>query len=256
MQFADANFQRDGFAFIPNLLTHEYQNKLKSLVPEILKNAAQLEQKGEYLMFLQDDIPALDKLFRAKSLLAKIKSATGLTGEIIKPLSIRIWNRCPGDPGTSWHQDARFTPSDSLAAFSLWVPLQDINSLNGPLMFIPGSHRQCLLKQPQLSNCSPTGVEGKNTIVASPMKYGDATIHDSWIVHGSAGNCSNTPRKALIINWLFRPLELNKVPVLYGHLHPKEVNYVRAHNAKTLQKRIQIKGIGLSPTEWLEAIKA
>lgn len=252
MQLADAKFQRDGFALIPNLLSHECRNKLQDLIPEITKRAAQLEEEGKYLMFLQDDIPALDKIFREEYLLDKIKLASGLTGEIIKPLSMRIWNRCPGDPGTSWHQDARFTPSDNISAFSLWVPLQNINSMNGPLMFIPGSHRQCLLQQPQHSNFPPIGLADTTAIEASPMKYGDASIHDSWIVHGSIENRSNIPRKALIINWLFGPLKLNRTSELYGHLHTKEVNDVRAHNAKTLEKRIQIPGIGLSPIEWFK----
>lgn len=251
MQLADAKFQRDGFALIPNLLNHECQKKLLDLTPEIIKRASQLEKDGEYLMFLQDDIPDLGKLFKEEGLLDKIKSVSGLTNKTIKPLSIRIWNRIPGDPGTSWHQDARFTPSNSFTAFSLWVPLQYINNINGPLMFIPGSHRQCLLQQPQLSNCPPIGLTDTKTIVASPMKYGDATIHDSWVVHGSLRNLSDIPRKALIINWLFGPLELNSTPMLYGHFHPKEVNFIRTQNEKTLSKRIQIPGIGLSPIEWL-----
>lgn len=103
MQLADAEFQRDGFAIIPNLLNQECQKKLLDLTPEITKRASQLEKDGEYLMFLQDDIPDLGKLFKEESLLDKIKSVSGLTNKTIKPLSIRIWNRIPGDPGTSWH---------------------------------------------------------------------------------------------------------------------------------------------------------
>ena len=42
---------------------------------------------------------------------------------------------------TPWHQDGDYYPIRPLETLTLWIPLDDVTPENGPMRFIPGSHK-------------------------------------------------------------------------------------------------------------------
>jgi ectoine hydroxylase-related dioxygenase (phytanoyl-CoA dioxygenase family) len=109
-----------------------------------------------------------------------------------------------------WHQDysywTRVAPAKHI---TINLMLDDADEKNGCLQFIPGSHRWGLL--PSLPFDSP--LEKIRELLTpeqaakfqpqfAPVPAGSATFHHSHTLHGSAGNQSNRPRRALVINYM------------------------------------------------------
>ncbi len=46
-----------------------------------------------------------------------------------------------GGKETPWHQDGEYYPIRPLEVLTIWIPLDDVTPENGPMRFIPGSHR-------------------------------------------------------------------------------------------------------------------
>ncbi|RZO12725.1 MAG: SnoK-like protein [Synechococcus sp. MED-G135] len=250
MQLADATFERDGFALVPQLLDGAACNQLLALIPKILKAAERWQSAGVPLWFLQDDLPELTALLQQPTLTTRLQACCGLDDTALQLLAVTLYNKRPGDPGTAWHQDARYIPADQLAALTLWLPLQAIDSSNGPIQFVPGSQNHCLMSQPQPARTAPTGLPQANPSVAAPMAFGDGTVHTPWTLHGSRSNRSAATRRALIVNYLSAPLRLNRQPKLHGQCHPEVVNQLREINHQTLSQRLQRPEIQPSPSEW------
>jgi hypothetical protein len=129
---------------------------------------------------------------------------------------LRFWHdqvfyKPPRHPGVvPWHQDysywTRTTPARHV---TINVMLDDADEENGCLQYVPGSHRWGLL--PKLPFDSP--LERIRDVltpeqvaafrpVAVPVPAGSATIHDSHTLHGSAGNRSDRPRRAMVFNYM------------------------------------------------------
>ena len=250
MRLADACLERDGFTWLPELLDHSSRTRLRRLTAPILEAANRWEIQVEPLWFLQDDLPELADLLQQPNLIARLQSACGLDEAPVKLLAVTLYSKRTGEPGTAWHQDARFIECDQLAAFTLWLPLQAIDAANAPIQFLPGSHRHCLLEQPQRANTPPIGLPQDSPCVAGPMSFGDATIDTPWTLHGSCSNRTAAPRLALIVNYLRGPLTLNAESALNGSHHPEIVNVLRRTNQHTLGRRLQQPDAPFSPAKW------
>jgi ectoine hydroxylase-related dioxygenase (phytanoyl-CoA dioxygenase family) len=85
--------------------------------------------------------------------------------------------------------------------------LDDADLDNGCLQFVPGSHRLPLL--PKLPFDAPLEAIRAHLPaafpwqpVAVPLRAGQATIHHSHTLHGSAGNRSDRWRRAAVLNYM------------------------------------------------------
>lgn len=111
-----------------------------------------------------------------------------------------------------WHQDMQYWPKRSGAStrtvtFSL--ALTDADADAGCLQVIPGSGTA----QQLLSDRGAAASGGSNERAIElplteaelgsarpvPVKRGQVTMHDEWIVHGSGGNAKATPRKTYVV---------------------------------------------------------
>jgi ectoine hydroxylase-related dioxygenase (phytanoyl-CoA dioxygenase family) len=105
-----------------------------------------------------------------------------------------------------WHQDWAFYPhtNDDLLAIGLY--LDDCGMDNGPLMVIPGSHTGPILDHHVdgmfcgAIDPSTAGVDFSKA-VALTGKAGSMTIHHVRMVHGSALNTSDRPRRLLLFQY-------------------------------------------------------
>lgn len=139
----------------------------------------------------------------------------------------------PSKPGAEFamHQDLGYWPKTQntwTATFSL--ALTDSDLINGCLHVIPGTN-----KEPELRKHVPKSYNDSNSddredshtlviatdpddeIVYLPVKRGSITIHDERIVHGSAGNNSDSWRKTYVV--AFRDQETIKKERAMGFTH-------------------------------------
>ena len=127
---------------------------------------------------------------------------------ILKPAGI-------GAP-TPWHQDEafRFDYAPGYKEISIWMPLQPVDASSGCLEFIPGSHRQRVLRHASPNNdarihalmCVDDFDETK--AVACPLPAGGCTIHHCRTLHHAGANTSPNPRRAYILAFEL-PWEIN-----------------------------------------------
>lgn len=108
---------------------------------------------------------------------------------------------------TPWHQDGEYYPIEPLEVLTIWIPLDNVTPENGPMRFIPGSHKQRKL-------FSHSWVEGDNktiNLVCDSKHFDEATsedllleagqvsFHDVYMIHGSSANRTDKRRAAFIV---------------------------------------------------------
>ncbi len=108
---------------------------------------------------------------------------------------------------TPWHQDGDYYPIKPLEVLTIWIPLDDVTPENGPMRFIPGSHREHRLY-------SHSWVEGDDKTInmvcdaenfdeatAEPLilRRGQMSFHDVYMIHGSLANRTDQRRAAFIV---------------------------------------------------------
>lgn len=157
-----------------------------------IRNLWRLERYNQYFKRLgeQDSITALvAKLVNGKPVLAAVETFD-------KPALV--------GSGVPYHQDNAYfcqSPPDML---TLWVAIDPVTELNGPVYFLKGSHK---------SGMKPTkgsGVKGNSIGLADIPKTpvsqqfcgllssGDATIHHCETIHYSAPNKTDNSRLGLL----------------------------------------------------------
>ena len=137
-----------------------------------------------------------------------MKIAGELIGEDIVLWGTTIFGK-PAHSGkeTPWHQDGDYYPIRPLETLTIWIPLDDVTPDNGPMRFIPGSHKNKKLY-------SHSWKEGKdmtiNLVCDSEhfdedssedliIKAGQVSFHDVYMIHGSKANHTDKRRAAFIV---------------------------------------------------------
>lgn len=128
--------------------------------------------------------------------------------------SVRFWHdqlfcKPPHHGGVvAWHQDFSYwTRTRPMAHLTCWIGLDDATPDNGCLCYVPGSHRWPLLPITGLAG----GMDAIQTVlsdeqrdafkpVPAVLKKGFATFHHPLTVHGSYGNTTDRPRRAVVLN--------------------------------------------------------
>jgi ectoine hydroxylase-related dioxygenase (phytanoyl-CoA dioxygenase family) len=128
--------------------------------------------------------------------------------------SVRFWHDqlfCkPAKHGgvVAWHQDYSYwTRTKPMAHLTCWTGLDDADTENGCLYYIPGSHKWNLLDMPELAG-DMNGIQrflseeqkAQFKPVAIELKKGYGTFHHPLMVHGSYENKTDRPRRAFVIN--------------------------------------------------------
>ena len=100
-----------------------------------------------------------------------------------------------------WHQDSAYMPNtETDTHLTVWLPLVDVKPENGPLQFLPGSHKSGLQTYHRVPGevfavpvLSPTSSD--IDIHTLEMKKGDLLVFNNLVFHRSLLNYSN------IIRW-------------------------------------------------------
>ena len=99
-----------------------------------------------------------------------------------------------------WHQDSAYMPdTENDTHLTVWLPLVDVKLENGPLQFLPGSHKTGLQTYHRIAGeafavpvTSPTSANPD--IHTLEMKKGDLLVFNNLVFHRSLVNHSNSIR--------------------------------------------------------------
>jgi Phytanoyl-CoA dioxygenase (PhyH) len=145
--------------------------------------------------------------------------------------AIRFWHDqlfCkPAKHGgvVAWHQDYSYwTRTVPMQHLTCWCGLDDSDTENGCLHYVPGSHRWGLLEKPELAgdiNGIMSRLTGEQRSEFKPMpiplKKGYATFHHPLLLHGSYANTTGRNRRAFVINVFADGTRSNaNEPMLHG----------------------------------------
>ncbi|NKB75482.1 MAG: phytanoyl-CoA dioxygenase family protein [Gammaproteobacteria bacterium] len=134
--------------------------------------------------------------------------AAQLIGENIILWGTTIFGK-PAKSGkeTPWHQDGDYYPIRPLETLTIWIALDDVTLDNGPMRFIPGSHKGKNLyshhwqKNPDLTINEVCDAKHFDASKSEDLllEAGQVSFHDVYMIHGSSANHTEHRRAAFIV---------------------------------------------------------
>lgn len=109
-----------------------------------------------------------------------------------------------------WHQDGEYWPIRPLENCSLWIAIDDVGVENGAMSYIPGSHRERRLyphivsprtDRPLNRELDPACYDPARAAY-DELPAGHFSLHDVYLIHGSAANRSGKRRAAFVIRYM------------------------------------------------------
>ena len=146
---------------------------------------------------------------------ARIPEILDLVESVLGPDFV-LWNSSffakPVEKGqaTPWHQDGEYWPIRPLATCTVWIAVDAANTENGCLQVIRGSHRSKKLfrhqtnPEPELTLNQDLLKEefDESNAVSMELEAGMISLHDVYLVHGSAVNRSSRSRRGLTLRFM------------------------------------------------------
>ena len=154
------------------------------------------------------DVPALTQHISHPAIVKRLQSLIGpdviLWGSQVfcKPATIGM--------EVPWHQDGEYWPIRPLATCSVWIAIDDVSIANGAMRYIPGSHRARRLFPHVVSDravlalnrvLDPTCYDAA-AAAYDELASGQISLHDVYLIHGSAANTSGMRRAGFAIRYM------------------------------------------------------
>ncbi len=131
-----------------------------------------------------------------------------LLGPNIRLHTSKLNTKAPGGgAAVEWHQDWAFYPHTNDDILAVGIMLEDVDEANGPLMVVPGTHKNPVLSHHRnsvfcgaIDPADPLFEQDKAVTITG--KAGDMSIHHARVLHGSAPNRSDRARKLLFFEMM------------------------------------------------------
>ena len=212
-------FNREGYLFFPSLFSPQ---EIKTLTAEVPSLYAQ--RRPENVREKTGDVVRTNfaahlysypfaKLARHPRMVEPIKQ---LFGEDVYMHQFKINGKAAFDGDVwQWHQDYGTWRADDqmpeARAMNVAIFLDEVNEFNGPLMFIPGSHKQGVLDAQHdtsttsyplwvITNDTITQMVAKGGIVAPKGPAGSMILFHGCLVHASTSNLSPWNRVSVYLS--------------------------------------------------------
>lgn len=227
-------YQRDGIVQVPQLLEPGEVERIKTVF---------MEQVAADLSLAHDDgVPDDDPLAKYPRFVHPHRRTDTEAGRIALELMLddrildvvqaligpalgaqsMFYFKPPGARGQALHQDNTFLRADPETCLAAWIAIDDVDSANGGLQVVPGSHRTELLcpEPADLTESFSTGQvavpEGMSK-VQTTMKAGDVLFFHGSVVHGSRPNSTEDRfRRSLIFHYI--PEDSVEIAAFYNPL--------------------------------------
>lgn len=214
-----AQFEREGYLFFPSLFTPQEIKVLADEVPALYaqRRPENVREKGSdavrtnFAAHLYSAPYA--KLARHPRMVEPIRQ---LFGEDVYMHQFKINGKMAFEGDLwQWHQDYGTWANDdqmpSARAMNVAIFLDDVNEFNGPLMFIPGSHRQGVLEAGHdtsttsyplwtINQGTIRQLVAKGGIVAPKGPAGSMILFHGCLVHASGSNLSPWNRVSVYLS--------------------------------------------------------
>jgi ectoine hydroxylase len=214
-----ARYKEDGVLFMPGLFTPREIATLQAEKDRIfaldLPNHLRA-QTGEFLgtTVMNRVSPLYTRLLSDERLLGM---AEQLLGPELYVHQYKIILKQPfGKLTLPWHQDygpwAHHDGMPEPRALSISIYLDEVNEFNGPILYIPGSHRHGLIDYevlpvpgttpiPSVPNETVKRMVEERGIFLPKGPIGSMTVFDSCTVHASGSNPSPYPRHLIYLSY-------------------------------------------------------
>ena len=218
------DFERDGYLFFPGLFTPEETRTLTDAVPELYSRheAYNVRERGSDAVRTNFAAHLYSKPFaRLARHPRMVGPVQALFGEPVYMHQFKINGKMAFEGDVwQWHQDYGTWLNDdrmpSERAMNVAIFLDEVNEFNGPLMFIPGSHRKGVVdaKHDLTTTSYPLwtvdhdlirqlveragGTQGG--IVAPKGPAGSMILFHSCLVHASTSNLSPFNRVSVYLS--------------------------------------------------------
>ena len=211
----------DGYILVKNALDDLLLQKLRQVTDEIVASAEGITDHTPILDLEPGHTPDDPKVRRIKSPQRAHPFYRELAGhacvlDAIRPLiglDIRLRSGCKvnmksagfGSP-VEWHQDWAFYPHTNDSVLAVGILLDDMDATNGPIMFLPGSHKGRVYDHhSQGAFCGAIDLEQESIDLTQAVEIhgeaGDLTVHHARLVHGSKVNESSKQRRVLFYEY-------------------------------------------------------
>ena len=161
--------------------------------PETLKQLIRIHRHDEYFrrFFEEGEMPAV---------------AAELLGEPVRPANMQVFIKPPGkSKATPAHQDGYYFMLEPCSALTLWLSLDDIDTENGCLKYLRGSHQDGMRPHNRSNTLGFSqgladfgrGSDRDNEVICTAHS-GDLLVHHALTVHWADENrAGNRNRRAL-----------------------------------------------------------
>lgn len=219
-----AQFERDGYLFFPGHFSPEETKALTDAVPDLYSKRAafNVREKGSDAVRTNFAAHLISEPFaRLARHPRMVEPVMDLFGEEVYMHQFKINGKMAFEGDVwQWHQDYGTWLNDDLMpterAMNVAIFLDDVNEHNGPLMFIPGSHRKGVVdaKHDLTTTSYPLWTVdndlirqlvdragGKQGGIVSPKgPAGSMILFHSCLVHASGSNLSPFNRVAVYLS--------------------------------------------------------
>ncbi len=219
-----ADFDRDGYLFFPGLFSAAEMQPMLGAVPELYsrREAYNVREKGSDAVRTNFAGHLVSEPFaRLARHPRMVEPVQELLGEALYMHQFKINGKLAFEGDVwQWHQDYGTWKNDDLMpterAMNVAIFLDDVNEFNGPLMFIPGSHRRGVVDaRHDLTTTSyplwtvdseliaqlVERAGGKNGGIVSPKgPAGSMILFHSCLVHASTSNLSPWNRVSVYLS--------------------------------------------------------
>jgi ectoine hydroxylase len=219
-----AQFDKDGYLFFPGLFTPEETKTLNAAVPELYsrREAYNIREKNSDAVRTNFAAHMISEPFAKLARHPRmIKPVENLFGEKLYMHQFKINGKMAFEGDVwQWHQDYGTWKNDDLMpterAMNVAIFLDDVNEYNGPLMFIPGSHKKGVVDAKHDLNTTSYPLwtvdndliaqlvqraGGKEGGIVSPKgPAGSMILFHSCLVHASSANLSPFNRVSVYLS--------------------------------------------------------
>ena len=218
------HFDKKGYLFFPKLFSEKEIKYLVDAVPELYKRKEEYDIREKGSDSVRTNFAAhmysepFAKLARHPRMITPVEN---LLGEKLYMHQFKINGKMAFDGDVwQWHQDYGTWKNDDLMpterAMNIAIFLDDVNEFNGPLVFIPGSHKKGVIdaKHDTSTTSYPlwtldnqqvseliNRAGGKNGGMVSPHgPAGSMILFHSCLVHSSGSNLSPFNRVSVYLS--------------------------------------------------------
>jgi ectoine hydroxylase len=212
-------FDRDGYLFFPGLFTPAEIKALTDEVPRLyaMQRPENVREKGSDAVRTNFAAHLYSKPFAKLARHPRmVEPVVQMFGEPVYMHQFKINGKMAFDGDVwQWHQDYGTWARDDLMpearAMNVAIFLDEVNEFNGPLMFIPGSHRQGVIAAAHDTSTTSyplwtidrdtiTKLVAHGGIVAPKGPPGSMILFHGCLVHASTSNLSPWNRVAVYLS--------------------------------------------------------